>query len=33
MVMGGDVEEERRLGMLGGEKEFVCRRAMIKEGP
>lgn len=28
LVSGGDVEgKERRLGMLGGEREFVCRRA------
>lgn len=34
LVIGGDVEgKERRLGMSGGEREFVCRRAMIKEGP
>lgn len=34
LVIGGDVEvKERRLGMLGGEREFVCRRQMIKEGP
>lgn len=34
LVIGGDVEvKERRLGMLGGEREFVCRRAEMKEGP
>lgn len=34
LVVDGDVEgKERRLGMLGGEREFVCRRAEMKEGP